>query len=120
VNSTSNKPSAILDAALSAAQIKGLEAYIAWAKGGENPGVEAEVAFSTAAINGKFSIIGNSINMELPPGSTYKDVAGVYLDSLYSYTYEFVVRDLGTYWYHSHQFTEDQVPRGLYGALVVA
>ncbi|HKF75313.1 MAG TPA: multicopper oxidase family protein [Candidatus Dormibacteraeota bacterium] len=41
----------------------------------------------------------------VPPGGTY--------------TYEFVVRDPGTYWYHSHQDTENQVPRGLYGALVV-
>lgn len=36
-----------------------------------------------------------------------------------SYTYEFVVRDAGTYWYHSHQDGIDQVTRGLYGALVV-
>src|SRR5262245_9954378 len=36
-----------------------------------------------------------------------------------TYTYEFVVRDRGTYWYHSHQDTEHQVPKGLYGALVV-
>jgi FtsP/CotA-like multicopper oxidase with cupredoxin domain len=41
----------------------------------------------------------------VPPGGTY--------------TYEFVVKDPGTYWYHSHQDTESQVPRGLYGALVV-
>lgn len=36
-----------------------------------------------------------------------------------TYTYEFVVKDPGTYWYHSHQDTEHQVPKGLYGALVV-
>ena len=36
-----------------------------------------------------------------------------------TYTYEFVVRDPGTYWYHSHQDTEHQVPKGLYGALVI-
>ena len=36
-----------------------------------------------------------------------------------SYTYEFVVKDPGTYWYHSHQDTQHQVPLGLYGALVV-
>jgi FtsP/CotA-like multicopper oxidase with cupredoxin domain len=36
-----------------------------------------------------------------------------------SYVYEFVVPDPGTYWYHSHQDTEEQVPLGLYGALVV-
>jgi len=36
-----------------------------------------------------------------------------------SMTYEFVVRDPGTYWYHSHQDTSNQLSRGLYGALVV-
>jgi FtsP/CotA-like multicopper oxidase with cupredoxin domain len=35
------------------------------------------------------------------------------------YTYEFVAREPGTYWYHSHQDTETQLPRGLFGALVV-
>jgi len=35
------------------------------------------------------------------------------------YTYDFVVKDPGTYWYHAHQDTENQVPLGLYGALVV-
>ena len=49
-------------------------------------------------------------------------VAGLTQDAVppgTSYTYEFVVKDPGTYWYHSHQDTEHQVPRGLYGALVV-
>jgi len=36
-----------------------------------------------------------------------------------SYVYEFVARDPGTYWYHSHQDTSNQLPRGLYGSLVV-
>jgi FtsP/CotA-like multicopper oxidase with cupredoxin domain len=42
----------------------------------------------------------------VPPGATY--------------TYEFVAKDLGTYWYHSHQEAQQQVPLGLYGALIVA
>ncbi len=49
-------------------------------------------------------------------------VAGVTQDAVPpggTYTYEFIVKDPGTYWYHSHQDTEHQVPRGLYGALVV-
>lgn len=36
-----------------------------------------------------------------------------------SYTYELVVREPGTYWYHPHQDTFHQTLRGLYGALVV-
>lgn len=49
-------------------------------------------------------------------------VAGITQDAVPpggQYTYDFVVKDAGTYWYHSHQDTEDQVPLGLYGALVV-
>ena len=49
-------------------------------------------------------------------------VAGVTQDAVPAggrYTYEFVAKDPGTYWYHSHQDTLNQVPKGLYGALVV-
>ncbi|HMA35487.1 MAG TPA: multicopper oxidase family protein [Chloroflexia bacterium] len=50
-------------------------------------------------------------------------VAGVTQDAVPpggTFTYEFVVKDPGTYWYHSHQDTLHQIPLGLYGALVVA
>jgi FtsP/CotA-like multicopper oxidase with cupredoxin domain len=49
-------------------------------------------------------------------------VAGVTQDAVApgaAYTYEFVANEPGTYWYHSHQQTEEQLPRGLFGALVV-
>lgn len=49
-------------------------------------------------------------------------VAGVTQDAVPpggTFTYDFVVPDAGTYWYHSHQDTESQVPHGLYGALIV-
>ncbi|MBB3066780.1 multicopper oxidase family protein [Limibacillus halophilus] len=36
-----------------------------------------------------------------------------------SFDYEFVVPDSGTYWYHSHNRSWEQVARGLYGTLVV-
>src|SRR5262249_37650373 len=36
-----------------------------------------------------------------------------------SYVYRFRVDVPGTYWYHSHQHSADEVERGLYGALVV-
>jgi FtsP/CotA-like multicopper oxidase with cupredoxin domain len=35
------------------------------------------------------------------------------------FTYEFVVPDAGTLWYHPHVRTDEQVERGLYGAFVV-
>ncbi|PEZ04813.1 copper oxidase [Bacillus sp. AFS018417] len=36
-----------------------------------------------------------------------------------SFTYEFEAKVPGTYWYHSHQDSVNQLDRGLYGALVV-
>jgi FtsP/CotA-like multicopper oxidase with cupredoxin domain len=36
-----------------------------------------------------------------------------------SYVYRFRASVAGTYWYHSHQHSADEVERGLYGALVV-
>ncbi|WP_028400088.1 multicopper oxidase family protein [Ectobacillus panaciterrae] len=36
-----------------------------------------------------------------------------------SFTYEFVANTPGTYWYHSHQDSVNQLDRGLYGSLVV-
>ena len=35
------------------------------------------------------------------------------------FTYRFRLPDTGTYWYHPHQSSFEQVPRGLYGALIV-
>lgn len=35
------------------------------------------------------------------------------------FTYRFRTGDTGTYWYHPHQSSFEQVPRGLYGALIV-
>jgi FtsP/CotA-like multicopper oxidase with cupredoxin domain len=49
-------------------------------------------------------------------------VAGVTQDAVQpgqSYTYDFLVDDPGTYWYHSHQDVANQIPRGLLGALIV-
>ena len=49
-------------------------------------------------------------------------VAGVTQDAVppgATYGYEFVARDAGTFWYHSHQDTANQLTRGLFGALVV-
>ena len=36
-----------------------------------------------------------------------------------SFLYDFVAPDAGTYWYHSHNLTWEQLARGLYGALIV-
>jgi FtsP/CotA-like multicopper oxidase with cupredoxin domain len=36
-----------------------------------------------------------------------------------TFDYDFVVRDPGTFWYHPHMNTIEQLDRGLYGAIVV-
>ncbi|WP_088280226.1 multicopper oxidase family protein [Ideonella sp. A 288] len=36
-----------------------------------------------------------------------------------SFDYRFALPDAGTYWYHPHQSSFEQVPRGLYGAFIV-
>ncbi len=49
-------------------------------------------------------------------------VAGITQDAVapgQSFIYEFVASDAGTYWYHSHQDTENQIQAGLFGALIV-
>ncbi|BCJ41857.1 metallo-oxidoreductase [Actinoplanes ianthinogenes] len=49
-------------------------------------------------------------------------VAGVTQDAVprgQSFVYRFVAKDAGTYWYHSHQVSHEQVKNGLFGALVI-
>lgn len=58
--------------------------------------------------------------VDLPNG--VDGVAGVTQDAVlsgYTYTYRFVAEDPGTYWYHSHQVSHEQVQKGMFGALVV-
>jgi FtsP/CotA-like multicopper oxidase with cupredoxin domain len=35
------------------------------------------------------------------------------------YTYNFIAKQPGTYWYHSHQESEKETGKGLYGAFIV-
>ncbi len=49
-------------------------------------------------------------------------VAGVTQDAVQegeTFTYRFVAEQPGTYWYHSHQVSHEQVRRGLFGAVVI-
>ena len=49
-------------------------------------------------------------------------VAGITQDAVAPgarFTYEFLADEAGTFWYHSHQDTGNQIPAGLFGALVV-
>ncbi len=49
-------------------------------------------------------------------------VAGVTQDAVkpgQSYVYRFTALDAGTYWYHSHQFSDEETTNGLFGMLIV-
>ncbi len=49
-------------------------------------------------------------------------VAGVTQDAIgigQTHTYRFVAEDAGTYWYHSHQVSHEQVIGGLFGTVVI-
>ncbi len=49
-------------------------------------------------------------------------VAGVTQDAVAAgaeFTYRFVAEQVGTYWYHAHQVSHEQVRQGLLGALVI-
>jgi FtsP/CotA-like multicopper oxidase with cupredoxin domain len=53
-------------------------------------------------------------DMDGAPGMTQQPIApGA------EFRYEFVLRDAGTFWYHPHESSSDQLGRGLYGAIVV-
>ncbi|MPZ25540.1 MAG: multicopper oxidase domain-containing protein [Micromonosporaceae bacterium] len=74
------------------------------------------------------------VNESVPDGATLHwhgvdvpnaedGVAGVTQDAVPvggQYVYRFRAEDPGSYWYHSHQVSHEQVRRGLFGALVIA
>lgn len=49
--------------------------------------------------------VANLTQQAVPPGETFE--------------YRFTVPDAGTFWYHPHNLSWEQVARGLYGALIV-
>ncbi len=108
------------------AQVAQINGQAAWTYNGAVPGPELRV---TAGDRVRVTLINHlpaatSIHwhgLRLP--NAEDGVAGVTQDAVPpggTFTYEFVVQDPGTYWYHSHQDTLHQIPLGLYGALVVA
>ncbi|MGI9149056.1 MAG: multicopper oxidase family protein [Chloroflexota bacterium] len=96
-----------------------------WAYNGSVPGPELRV---TQGHRVRVTLVNN-----LPESTTLHwhgvtvlnaadGVAGITQNAVpagQSYTYEFVAREAGSYWYHSHQQTEQQLERGLFGALIV-
>ncbi|MFE6970457.1 multicopper oxidase family protein [Isoptericola sp. NPDC057653] len=77
-----------------------------------------EVRFVNAGVPDGATLHWHGVDV---PGAA-DGVAGVTQDAVPvggSFTYRFVAEDAGTYWYHSHQVSHEQVRKGLLGALVV-
>jgi FtsP/CotA-like multicopper oxidase with cupredoxin domain len=58
--------------------------------------------------------------IRLPSGMDGTDSVQAPIDPGKDFTYEFIVPDAGTFWYHSHQNETYQMERGMYGALIVS
>lgn len=94
--------------------------------GGIAPGPElrvrqgdlVEVVLENADVEGGVTIHWHGVDVP----NAEDGVAGVTQDAVLPgrrYTYRFRATRPGTYWYHSHQSSEREVRRGLYGAFVV-
>jgi FtsP/CotA-like multicopper oxidase with cupredoxin domain len=100
--------------------------HVAWAYDGTVPGPELRVTqgdrVKVILINHlpvSTSIHCHGINVP----NSMDGVAGITQDAVApggSFVYEFIADEPGTYWYHSHQDTMNQIPRGLFGSIVVA
>ena len=93
---------------------------------GQSPGptIEAaegdlvEVRLSNESVPGGVTLHWHGIDVPNPMDG----VAGVTQDAVMegeSFTYRFVADQVGTYWYHSHQLSHEQVQGGLLGAVVI-
>jgi FtsP/CotA-like multicopper oxidase with cupredoxin domain len=77
-----------------------------------------EVRLRNASVAGGMALHWHGIDVP----NAMDGVAGVTQDAVPvggTFTYRFVVERVGTYWYHSHQVSHEQVVGGLLGALVV-
>jgi FtsP/CotA-like multicopper oxidase with cupredoxin domain len=99
--------------------------HTAWAYNGTVPGPQLRVTqgdrVKVILINHlpvATSIHWHGINVP----NSMDGVAGITQDAVApggSFVYEFIPNEPGTYWYHSHQDTMNQIPRGLIGSIVV-
>lgn len=98
----------------------------AWTFNGRVPGPElrvrhgdlVEVTLVNADIDRGVSIHWHGVDVP----NAEDGVAGVTQDAVLPgrrYIYRFRVQQTGTFWYHSHQASSEQVRRGLYGAFVI-
>ena len=114
-----------LTAATATVRLDGRTDVTVWAYNGTVPGPELRVR--------QGDLVRVTLHNKVPEATTIHwhgvdvangedGVAGVTQDATPaggSATYAFVATTPGTYWYHPHQHSADQVDKGLYGALVV-
>jgi FtsP/CotA-like multicopper oxidase with cupredoxin domain len=107
------------------AQVTPIDGQDAWTYNGSVPGPELRVTQGHRVQVTLVNHLPESTSLHwhgLQIPNAEDGVAGLTQDAVapgHSMTYEFVAREIGTYWYHSHQQTEAQLPRGLFGAIVV-
>jgi FtsP/CotA-like multicopper oxidase with cupredoxin domain len=77
-----------------------------------------EVHLRNASVKAGIALHWHGVNVP----AAMDGVAGVTQDEVPvggEFTYRFVAKQVGTYWYHSHQVSNEQVIGGLFGTLVV-
>ncbi len=98
----------------------------AWTFGGTAPGPEIRVTEGDAVVVrlvNRLDAAATTVHwhgVDVP--GAMDGVAGVTQDAVPpggEFTYRFTADRPGTYWYHAHQTSSEQVARGLFGALVV-
>jgi FtsP/CotA-like multicopper oxidase with cupredoxin domain len=97
----------------------------AWTYNGTAPGPEIRVQEGDRVLVHVTNHLQEGVSIhwhgvELP--NAEDGVAGVTQDAIPvngDYTYNFIAKQPGTYWYHSHQESEKQTGKGLYGTLIV-
>ncbi len=96
-----------------------------WCYGGRSPGPEIRITQGDRVrrrLINRFSQ-GTSTHWHgIRIDNAMDGVSGLTQDAVQNgemFDYDFVVPDAGTYWYHAHNRSLEQVARGLYGALIV-
>jgi FtsP/CotA-like multicopper oxidase with cupredoxin domain len=97
-----------------------------WTYDGVVPGptirvTQGDLVFVTLINHLPFSVTIHWHGIDVPNASD--GVAGVTQNAVQpgsSYTYRFIAKDAGTYWYHSHQLSYEETTDGLFGLVIVA
>jgi FtsP/CotA-like multicopper oxidase with cupredoxin domain len=97
----------------------------AWTYNGTIPGPELRVRQGDRVVVHLKNRLSEGVTIhwhgvELP--NSEDGVAGLTQDAVPpggEFTYDFIATKPGTYWYHSHQFSDKQTSKGLYGTLIV-